>query len=94
MTVLTCPHCGKRFEYDGPFELVDINGERCAFLPVAPGDERHIDQRICCPDCYAMHSRWRQAGAAVNPKDPPHPFGSRFHREVRLSRPVGQKLGG
>ena len=91
-TIITCPHCGKRFEHVGVVERYDINGTEAYFLPLGPDEERHIDMRVCCPRCYDAHGRWRVAGHAANPKDPPHPFGTRYHREVRLAKPVGQKL--
>ncbi len=88
---LTCPHCGNRFTYEGEVERVDINGEPAYFLPLPPGEERHINMRVCCPACWAAHGSYRRAGAAVNEADPPHPFGTRFHREVHLAHPVGTK---
>lgn len=54
----TCPHCGKRFTSplnEADVEYVDLgNGLPDAIFPMlAPGKERHVDQRLCCADCYA-----------------------------------------
>jgi hypothetical protein len=94
-THFTCPHCGQRTSTSRTdFEAVDLgNGCPVSLFPsLPPGEERHLDQRLCCPSCYEAHGRHRARGEAVNPTDPPHPFGSRFHREVRLAHPVGRKL--
>lgn len=86
MTHVTCPHCGVRFTFDGEVERHDVNGEPCYFLPLAPGQERHIDQRLACPKCYERAGAVRLVG---DPADPPHPYGTRYHSEVRLAHPVG-----
>lgn len=91
----TCPHCGQRTTSQrDDLEAVDL-GNGCPvsyFPPLAPGEERHVDQRECCEKCYGEHAGIRPAEArAANPDDPPHPFGTRYHREVRLSNPVGRK---
>ncbi len=93
-THFTCPHCGKRTTTERTdIESVNLgNGLPDALFPsLPPEEERHLDMRLCCPACYEEHGRWRVAGAAVNPEDPPHPFGTRFHREVRLAHPIGGK---
>jgi rubredoxin len=94
-TYFTCPHCGKPASTDRTdLERVSLgNGLPDALFPPLPlGSERHVDQRMACPACYAAHGKRRPLAAeAANPKDPPHPFGTRYHREVRLANPVGHK---
>lgn len=88
MTHFTCPHCGLRTSTDRTdIEFVNLgNGLPDSLFPsLPPGEERHVDMRLCCQKCYDMHGQWRTVGTAVNPADPPHPFGTRYHREVRLS---------
>lgn len=97
MTHFTCPHCGQRTSTDRTdIEWVELgNGLPPSLFPaLPPGEERHIDQRLCCGDCYTRAGLFRPAGTAVNPADPPHPFGTRFHREARLANPVGSKALG
>lgn len=94
MLNLTCPHCGTRFTWDDdamPVERVDINGEPAFFVALEPGQERHIDMRLACPNCYMRAGEWRITGVAADKDDPPHPYTYRFHKLVRLDHPVGQK---
>jgi len=88
----TCPACGKVAETDRTdVEPVSLSSD-CppSWFPVLPpGKERHVDQRLVCPTCYARGGANRQWAQQVNPDDPPHPWGLRFHDEVRLSYPVG-----
>lgn len=81
MVTFTCPHCGTRCSRDdltdSDVEYVDLgNGLPDAVFPVlAPDDERHNDQRLCCAACYD-----RAAGppgvlkvlGKVHPYDPKH----------------------
>lgn len=90
----TCPCCGKPAETDRTdIEPVQVHSD-CppSWFPVLrPGTERHVDQRLVCSECYTAAGADRAAAARVNPEDPPHPFGQRFHAEVRLSNPVGSR---
>lgn len=90
MTYFTCPHCGQRAATDREdLERIDVNGEPSWFIAMPPGTERHIDQRLCCSKCYerADDRRRDETGAKVGP----HRFGTRFHSEVNLANPVGNK---
>lgn len=80
---ITCPHCGKRFvspKAEADVEYVALgNGLPDAIFPMLPpGDERHIDQRLCCPACYERaDSRPRdESGKRIGP----HPYDIEFHR--------------
>lgn len=62
----TCPHCGVRTETNRTdVEWVDLaNGLPDAVFPfLAPGAERHIDQRLCCAKCYERAASHLPAGA-------------------------------
>jgi len=53
----TCPHCGKRATSplkESEVEYVDLgNGIPDSIFPsLPPGQERHIDQRLCCERCF------------------------------------------
>lgn len=96
MTHFTCPHCGQRTSTNRTdVEFVELgNGLPPSLFPaLPPGQERHVDQRICCEACYARHGRRRPETAELaDPADPPHPFGTRYHRLVRLANATGQKV--
>lgn len=100
MVNFTCPHCGKRAVRDDldPSEVEYVNLGNglpdAIFLATPPGLERHIDERLACDECYERAGQRRPIDAVrANPADPPHPYGSRYHREVRLANPVGQRVG-
>lgn len=94
-TFFSCPHCGQPAETDRTdLERVNLgNGLPDALFPQrTKGVERHVDERICCAECYERFSGRRPLESLkANPEDPPHPFGTRYHSEVRLSNPVGRK---
>ena len=94
-TYFTCPHCGQPAETERTdLERVNLgNGLPDALFPQLPkGQERHVDQRLACTSCYDRFGERRPLDALrANPEDPPHPFGTRFHAEVRLANPVGRK---
>lgn len=80
----TCPHCGRSTtRKDLNLEDVDYvdlgNGLPDAIFPVlAEGEERHLDQRICCQACYDAHGKVpKQLGQ-------PHPFDPSTH-QLRLA---------
>lgn len=55
-TSFTCPHCGRRTSTERTdVEFVDLgNGTTDALFPaIGPDEERHINQRLCCAECYA-----------------------------------------
>lgn len=94
-TYFTCPHCGQPAETDRTdVAWVDLGvgmGQHL-FPALRPGEERHVDQRLACAACYKRFGVRRPPEAfEANPTDPPHPLGTRFHREVRLANPVGRK---
>lgn len=75
-THFTCPHCGLRATTArDDIEYVDLgNGLPDAVFPMlAPGEERHIDQRICCDKCYQKAAQYLPAGA-------PHPYDPATHK--------------
>lgn len=84
MVNFTCPHCGQRASREdlseADVEYVDLgNGLPDAVFPVIPpGDERHIDQRLCCADCYA------RAGLVPEKLGQPHPYHVDTH-QLRLA---------
>ena len=75
MTNFTCPHCGERTSTERTdVEFVDVGGGSDSLFPsLVPGDERHIDQRLCCKAC------WNEA----TPPDPAatHPYDVAHHRD-------------
>jgi hypothetical protein len=79
----TCPHCGKRTTSplsEAEVEYVDLgNGLPDSIFPMLPpGEERHLDQRLCCADCYARaDSRPRdETGKRIGH----HPYDPAFHK--------------
>lgn len=94
MVHFTCPHCGKRTSRpdlsDADVEYVDLgNGLPDAVFPaLAAGDERHIDTRLCCTECFERaDDRPRdERGQRVGP----HRYTQDFHR-ARLARPDKRK---
>ena len=107
MLNFTCPHCGTRTTSDlaeSDVEYVDFdNGTSDGIFPMLPsGQERHIDQRLCCAKCYERaDDRPRDtAGKRVGF----HRYDPQYHEAVRLevapgtSRsavgfPPGRRLG-
>jgi hypothetical protein len=94
---VTCPHCSKRFKSeeqgfsDAELELVDVAGDGVlsVFPVLSPGQERHVDERLCCQDCYdrADDRRRDEAGKKIGP----HRYAHEFHVKHRLDKAVGEK---
>lgn len=75
MTHFTCPHCGIRTTTERTdVEWVDVGtGIDSLFPSLPPGEERHIDQRLCCDKCYSRAASKLPAGA-------PHPYDTATHK--------------
>jgi hypothetical protein len=74
-THFTCPHCGQRTTTDREdIEYVDFdNGTSDAVFPMLPpGEERHLDQRLCCKACYDRAGAGAKAFGTTHPYDPAH----------------------
>ena len=103
-TNFVCPHCGRNTSTDREdVEWVDFdNGTSDALFPALPdGEERHIDQRLCCPDCHARTVggkdglRRRAVLEAAGEAVPLHPYDPQTHhnRLVAVDQAEAAKRG-
>lgn len=84
----TCPHCGRYSVSPLKPEELELVGDDW-FPVLAPGEERHINERLACAECWGKaDSRLRnELGAKIGP----HPWSHEFHKVERLGKPVGEK---
>lgn len=103
-TNFVCPHCGRNTSTDREdVEWVDFdNGTSDALFPALPaGEERHIDQRLCCSDCELRAiggpegAKRRAALEAAGIEVPPHPYDPVVHhrRLVAIDQVEANKRG-